>query len=286
MARVTNDVQQINQLISPALGMMTESTLTLIVPLIAIATLEAELLLVPVLFLICFSITLRRYNNALRPVAGALRERFGVMNAGLAESISGSEVVKGFAQEPEEERRFTGNARSYRNMFVREGEVSARYLPLLIYGIAVGLAFGHALYLFLHGRISVGQVISFMTLMEVLRSPTVFSLTTFSVIQQSLASAERILTLIKTETELDENAAGIAQPMVGEITFEDVSFGYVPPVTQQDAAVIFPHHSVLQKISFTARPGETVAVVGQTGAGKTTLTRLLNRTFDPSTGAC
>jgi len=284
MARVTNDVQQINQLISPALGMMTESTLTLIVPLIAIATLEAELLLVPVLFLICFSITLRRYNNALRPVAGALRERFGVMNAGLAESISGIEVVKGFAQEPEEERRFTGNARSYRNMFVREGEVSARYLPLLIYGIAVGLAFGHALYLFLHGRISVGQVISFMTLMEVLRSPTVFSLTTFSVIQQSLASAERILTLIKTETELDENAAGIAQPMVGEITFEDVSFGYVPPVTQQDAAVIFPHHSVLQKISFTARPGETVAVVGQTGAGKTTLTRLLNRTFDPSSG--
>jgi ATP-binding cassette, subfamily B, bacterial len=300
MARVTNDVQMVNQLISPAIGMSIESLLTLIVPLITIATLRIELLLVPVLFLICFSLALRHYNNALRPVAGALRERFGVLNAGLAESIAGIEVVKGFAQEPEEERRFTRNARAYRDMFAREGEVAARYLPLLVYGIAVGLAFGHALLLFLQGSISVGQVIAFMALMGVLRSPTAFSLTSFSVVQQGLASAARILELIKTETEMDENATGHAATIKGEITFEHVCFGYAddhgPPTTDHrlwttdsgadaESSVVGRRSSVVVKdISFTARAGETIAIVGQTGAGKTTLTRLVNRTFDTAAG--
>ena len=284
MARVTNDVQQVNQLISPALSMLTESTLTLIVPLITIALLRVELLLVPVCFLVAFGLTLRRYNNALRPVAGELRERFGLLNAGLAESISGIEVVKGCAQEPAEERRFRSNAHAYRDLFAREGEVSARYLPLLVYGIAVGLAFAHALYLYRLGRITVGDVIAFMALVDVLRSPTVFSLMTFSVIQQSLASAARILGLITTETELDENAGGVAQPMAGALEFRDVSFGYG---ASDDVAA--PEHGkqeflALRGISFVAQPGQTVAIVGQTGAGKTTLTRLVNRTFDPQAG--
>jgi ATP-binding cassette, subfamily B, bacterial len=306
MARVTNDVQMVNQLISPAIGMSIESLLTLIVPLITIATLRLELLLVPILFLICFSFALRHYNNALRPVAGALRERFGVMNAGLAESIAGIEVVKGFAQEPAEEQRFTSHARAYRDMFAREGEVSARYLPLLVYGVAVGLAFGHALLLFLQGSITVGQVIAFMALMGVLRSPISFSLTSFPLVQQGLASAARILELIKTETELDENAGGHAATIRGQITFENVSFGYDdhgPPTTDHrplttdhrlpaadtgadtESSVVGRRSSaVVKDISFTAQAGETIAIVGQTGAGKTTLTRLLNRTFDPAAG--
>ncbi len=200
-------------------------------------------------------------------------------------------MVKGFAQEPEEQRRFTQNARSYRDMFVREGEVAARYLPLLVYGIAVGLAFGHALWLCLQGSITVGEVIAFMALMGVLRSPTSFSLTSFSVVQQGLASAARILELIKTETELDENAVGHAATIEGEITFEDVSFGYAESVVsgqlsvaQNNGPLATDNGLILKNVSFTARAGETVAIVGQTGAGKTTLTRLLNRTFDPASG--
>ena len=137
MARVTNDVQQVNQFVSPALGMTTESVLTLIIPLITIATINLNLLLVPVLFLIVLTLALRGFNNNLRPVAGALRARFGSLNAELAETISGIEVVKGFAQEPAEEKRFQHNARDYRDAFVREGEVTARYLPLLLYGITL-----------------------------------------------------------------------------------------------------------------------------------------------------
>ncbi|MDQ6747244.1 MAG: ABC transporter ATP-binding protein/permease, partial [Candidatus Dormibacteraeota bacterium] len=287
MARVTNDVQQTSQLVSPGLGYIIESILSLVVPLIAIATLRLDLLLVPLLFLVAVAGALRRYNTQLRPVAGALRERFGVLNAGLAEAIAGIEVVKGFAQEGAEGRRFSRDARAYRDAFAREGDVEARALPLLVHGVAVGLAFGHALVLFLHGGLSVGQVITYMALLNNLRSPMDFLLTMFSVVQQSIASARRVLTLIKTETELDENAAGLAQRIAGEITFAGVSFGYdyglAAPLPDEPGTPA-PGGLVLKDISFTARPGETIAIVGQTGAGKTTLSRLVNRTFDPAAG--
>jgi ATP-binding cassette subfamily B protein len=274
MARVTNDVQQVNQLISPALGGLTESTLTLVVPIVTIALLRAELLLVPLLFLAAFSLALRRYNNNLRPVASALRERFSRMNSGLAEAIAGIEVVKGFAQEPAEERRFRRDAGAYRESFAQEGEVQARYLPLLVYGLTIGLAFGHALLLFLQGRLSVGEVITFMALIGTLQFPTEFLLRLFPLIQQGLASVERILGLLEAKTELDENSGGHAAPVAGAVTFIGVGFSY--------GAADRP--TVLRDISFAARPGETVAIVGQTGSGKTTLARLVNRTFDTSAG--
>lgn len=288
MARATNDVQQLNLMIAPSAGHIIESLLTLVVPLITIALLQVQLLLVPAIFLMCFFVALQRDNDALRPLAGGLRDQFGRLNAGLAESIGGIEVVKGFAQEGAEEQRFHTNARSFRDWFVREGWVQARYLPLLIYGVAVGAAFGHALLLFRQGTITIGEVITYMTLVATLRSPTAFSSTTFSVVQQGLASAARILSMIKAETELDENAHGYQAPMAGAITFEHVSFGYedvdepyawdeVNPASGRGALA-------LRDITFAAQPGETVAIVGQTGAGKTTLTKLVNRTFDVAAG--
>ena len=280
MARVTNDVQQTNQFVFPALGLTTESVFMLLIPLITIATLDPKLLLVPLVFLGGLTIALRQHNQLLRPVAGRLRERFGLMNAGLAEAITGIEVVKGFAQEAAEEGRFRTGARSFRDAFVQEGDINARYLPLLLYGIAIGLGFGHALILYRQGAISVGQIITFMALLGTLRSPVRFLLMTSSAIQQSFASARRILTTILTETELDQNVAGLSKRMDGDVVFEGVNFGYeAADGDSADGAAL-----ALNDISFHAAAGQTVAIVGQTGAGKSTLTKLLNRTFDTSAG--
>lgn len=325
MARVTNDVQQVNQFVFPALGLTTESIFTLLIPLITIATLDTKLLLIPLIFLTALTIALHFHNELLRPVAGRLREDFGTMNAGLAEAITGIEVVKGFAQEPAEEERFSTNARAYRDAFVLEGDINARYLPLLLYGVAIGLAFGHALLLFRAGDITVGQVITYMALIGTLRSPIRFLLRTSSVIQQSLAGARRILDTILTETELDQNTAGLTKTMEGDVRFHNVSFQYDAPITLEmvsestngvgSASGIVSANgeggpsnsasnnggkternrteenkaeqentSVLKDISFHAKPGQTVAIVGQTGAGKSTLTKLLNRTFDTTAG--
>jgi ATP-binding cassette subfamily B protein len=121
------------------------------------------------------------------------------------------------------------------------------------------------------GDISLGQVVAFMGLMGGFRFPTFISIFSFDLLQLGVASAERILELMNTETELDENETGVARDIEGSVVFENVSFGY-------NGA------SVLKNISFAAQPGETIAIVGQTGSGKTTLTRLINRIFDADEG--
>jgi ATP-binding cassette, subfamily B, bacterial len=120
----------------------------------------------------------------------------------------------------------------------------------------------------------------------VLRFPTFISLFSFSLVQLGIAGAERILALINDETELDENAAGLARPIDGAIVFEDVSFGYNDETTDDNSSSIVNRQSsmVLRDIAFEAKPGETVAIVGQTGSGKTTLTKLVNRIYDASAG--
>jgi ATP-binding cassette subfamily B protein len=293
MARATNDVQQLNLMISPGIMLIVDAAMFTIVPLIGIAIVRLELLAAPLLFLLFFVFALRGYSRALNPISGALREQFGTINSRLAEAISGIEVVKGYAQEQEEQRRFSGNARGYRDLFVQEGRIKARYLPLLLFGIMFGLGFGHALLLFLNGTLSIGQVVAFMGLLGVLRFPTFISLFSFSLVQLGIAGAERILSLINDQTELDENAAGLARPIQGAIVFEHVSFGYGDetiddrrPTTDDNTPSIVNRQSsmVLSNISFVAEPGETVAIVGQTGSGKTTLTKLVNRIYDATAG--
>jgi ATP-binding cassette subfamily B protein len=200
-----------------------------------------------------------------------MRDQFGVMNAGLAESISGIEVVKGNAQEIEELRKFTTSAALYKDYFVKQGIIQAWYLPLLILSICLAGGFLQAMWLWRDGVLTLGQVVTFMGLFGVLRFPTFVSIFSFNLVQLGIASARRILDILNTETDLDENEAGVTRPIRGDVVFEGVGFAY-------------NGSPVLQNVSFTAKAGQTVAIVGQTGSGKTTLTRLINRIFDADNG--
>jgi ATP-binding cassette subfamily B protein len=275
MARATNDVRQLNPMMNPGVSLITESIMGIIAPLVFIAFLRLELLLAPVLFVIAYLITLRLYVNQLNPVAGEQRWRFGELNAGLNETITGIEVVKSAAQEVQERRKFLENARRVRDLYVKQGEIQARYLPILLLGFAATGAFAHGLWLVSQGVLSIGDLVAYMGLMGVLRFPAFISIFTFSLVQLGLAGARRILDLMKEETELDENKAGYAAPIRGEIVFDHVTF------RQDNDPDGLP---VLRDISFRAAPGETIAIVGQTGSGKTTLARLVNRTYDVDEG--
>ncbi len=271
MARATDDVHWLNLMFSPGVMLIMDSILGTIMPLVLIARLSTRLLLVPGLFLVMLVITIVDYNRRLKPVTIAMRDQFGVMDAGLQEAIAGIEVVKANVQESYEWSKFAKDARLYRNHFVREGEIEARYLPMLVYNIFSALGLLHALWLWRGDVITLGQVVAFVGLWRALNFVTFISIFSFNLVQMGLASAERVLALINTETELDENKAGIVRPMRGQVVFENVTFGY-------------DGQPVLKNITFQAQPGETVAIVGETGSGKTTLTRLINRIFDADSG--
>ncbi len=275
MARATNDVRQLNPMMNPGVSLITESVMAILAPLTFIALMRPELLLSPLLFVVAYIFALRRYTQQLNPVVGEQRRRFGEMNAGLTETITGIEVVKAAAQEDQERHKFLGSARLVRDLFVRQGEIQARYLPVLLLGFAFTGAFAHGLWLVSQNRLSIGELVAYMGLMGVMRFPAFISIFTFSLVQMGIAGARRILELMEEETELDENKAGYTAELRGEIVFENVTFRLDGDPNSTP---------VLRDISFRAAPGETIAIVGQTGTGKTTLTKLVNRIYDVDEG--
>jgi ATP-binding cassette subfamily B protein len=194
------------------------------------------------------------------------------MNSRLAEAIDGIETVKGAAQEKQEIDLFTSNATEYRDAAVAQGHIEARFLPLLLLGITNAIGFTHAMLLFQAGTINVGDVIAYMGLLSLFGFPTFVSLMAYSQVSLGMASARRILELMERETLLDENSEGYSGEISGRITFENVTFGYVDGV------------DVLQDISFEVGAGQTIAIVGQTASGKSSVAKLVNRTYDVRKG--
>ncbi|MEM7112247.1 MAG: ABC transporter ATP-binding protein [Chloroflexota bacterium] len=272
MARATNDVHEMNLMVNPGLNLVIGSANFLLMPLLFAPRFHWQLLLAPALFLTAYLFALARYLNVLRAIADRVRRAFGVMNSRLAEAIDGIELVKGAAQEEEEIGRFKQNAGEYRHSAVAQGRVEARFLPLLLLGLTQAGGFAHALWLFSIDQIAVGDVVAYMGLLSLFNFPTFVSLLAYSRVSLGFASARRVLELMHSETHLDENSSGHQASIKGQISFENVSFGYVDGV------------KVLENINFTAKPGQTVAVVGQTGSGKSSLAKLLNRIYDVNEG--
>jgi len=274
MARAANDMSQLSNMVVPGFDAIFDSFSSLVITITFIGFISPQLLLAPLLFTAGFVVALWDYSRKLNPVSNQMREQFGEMNAGLTEAVSGIEVVKATAQESQERKKFDLNAGHYRDYYVQNGYVQAWYLPPLLLSIAIVGAFLHGLYLVAHNQLSVGSLIAYMGLMVALHFPAFISYWTFSLVQLGVAGSERILEILKEETELDENEAGYRgsdRGMHGDIVFENVTFSYGST-------------PVLKNVSFHAEPGQTIAIVGQTGAGKSTLTKLVNRIYDVDEG--
>ncbi|MEO3858068.1 ABC transporter ATP-binding protein [Acrocarpospora sp. B8E8] len=272
MARAANDIRQLSIMVTPGADLIVDSGLNGLVPFFFIGLIDPRLLLVPGVFAVAFAISLWHYMRQLNPVATRMREQFGDLNAELSQAVRGIEVIKVTAQEGQERWRFRSQARLYRDSFVRNGLVQARYLPTLLFAFAMAGALWHALSLQGSGAITIGEVVAFMGLMGMLGFPTQMSIFTFSLLQIGIVSARRILSIVNSETELEQRADGHAAPISGEIVFEDVTFGHEEG------------EPVLRGVTFTVRPGETVAIVGETGSGKSTLTKLVPRIYDVTSG--
>ncbi len=272
MARATNDVREVNLMISPGINLVIGSGNFLLMPLVFAPRYHPALTLAPAIFIVGYVLMLWQYLHELNPITASVRLAFGKLNTRLAEAIDGIETVKGASQEAAEISRFAKNARRFRDAIVQQGDVEARFLPLLLMFIVQAGGLFHAFLLYRDGLLALGDVVAYFGLLQLFGFPTFVSLFSYSMVSSGIASSRRILELINRENDLDQNAAGHAAPMRGEIEFRDVSFGYGD------------NEPVLENISFKIKPGQTVAIVGQTGSGKTSLVKLVNRTYDATGG--
>ena len=272
MARATNDVREINYMFSPGINLVVGSLVFLVMPFFFAPQYHWSLILTPTLFTIAYFIALRWYLRKLNPITEDVRESFGQMNTHLSEALDGIETMKGAAQEEAEIKRFNINSRRLRDNNIRQGDVEARFVPLLLYFIALAGGLLHAILLYRLGILNIGDVVAYFGILLMLEFPTWTSIWAYSLISSGMAGGQRILELINRETNLDQNSKGYTNPMRGEIEFRNLQFAY--PTGE----------SVLRNISFTVQPGQTVAIVGQTGTGKTSLAKLVNSTYDATGG--
>lgn len=272
MARATNDVREINFMFSPGVNLVIGSANFILMPILFASRYHPALITAPLIFFILYILALWQYLHELKPITDAVRTAFGTLNSRLAEAVDGIETVKGMAEEASEVGLFASNARRFRDREIRQGDVEARFLPMLVMGLTQAGGLFHAILLYKQGLLQIGDVAAYYGLLGLLGFPTFVSLFAYSQISLGIAGARRILELINRETELDQNQSGYQDEMGGKIHFENVSYAYSGA---EDS---------LEGLDFTIQPGQTVAIVGQTGSGKTTLAKLVNRTFDAGKG--
>ena len=278
MARATNDVREVNLMVNPGVNLVIGSANFLFMPLIIAPTIHPQLVLAPILYLLAYVISVRNYLRRLNPAAEQVRHKFGQMNAVLAEAIEGVETVKGAAQEEREGNRFRQAVSEWRSAYVAQGDIEAFFIPLLLLGLVQAAGLLHSLLLFRAGAIDLGDVVAFNGLLLLFGFPTFAAQWAYSRVASGAASARRILELINAKTEVDQNVKGYDDLIDGAVTFENVSFCYQPPDQICDT------EAALENITFHAEPGQTIAVVGQTGSGKSTIAKLINRTYDADQG--
>ena len=272
MARATNDVREVNLMMNPGVNLVIGSFMFLVMPLVIAPTMHPALIVVPLIFAMVYFILLQRFLGQLRPATETVRRQFGGMNAVLAEAIEGIETVKGAAQENQAIEKFETGAKAYRDAYVAQGRIEARFLPLLWLAIISAAGLAHSLILYRQGLVNIGQVITYNGLLLLFGFPTFQTSFAYPQIASGLSSARRILALINAKSDLDENQTGYAGEMKGALQFDHVTFKY---------------HSetpVLDDVSFAVKPGQTIALVGQTGSGKTSIIKLLNRIYEATEG--
>ena len=281
MARATNDVRQVNMMFNPGVNLVIGSANFLLMPLIVAPSIHPQLVITPIVYLLAYAFAVRNYLRQLRPATERVREEFSGMNTTLAEAVDGIETVKGAAQEDFESQRFGEGVTDWRDAYVNQGDIEARFIPLLLLGLVQGIGFFHSLLLFRAGAIGLDNVVSFNGLLLLFGFPTFAAQFAYSRVSTGIASARRILELITYQTELDQNVEGYEGSMEGSVTFEDATFCYMPP---DQICSPEERNVALENVNFHVEPGQTVAIVGQTGSGKSTVAKLITRIYDVDEG--
>jgi ATP-binding cassette subfamily B protein len=277
MTRVTSDVETLNELFSSGVVTVFGDIFTLLAIMSMMLWIDWRLALVTFAVIPLVWLTARIFRRRVREAFGDIRVRLARLNAYLQERLSGMRVVQLFAREADSAARFAELNQAHLEAHRRSITIYAVFFPVVEFLTAVAMA----LLLYygglraLGGTITVGVLAAFIQLTRRFFQPLQDLSEKFNLLQSAMASSERVFALLDEPVTVLEpvQPARLPHPVRGEVRFEGVWFRYSPGGPW-----------VLRDVSFTASPGQTIALVGHTGAGKSTIVNLLLRFYDPDRG--
>ena len=280
MSRASSDLQQV-QFLLVFIPLAVANALTVLsVSGVLLAT-NYRLALVALVPLPFVSIAAQRFSTRVHPEVLALQQELAALSTVVEETVSGVRVIKGFGAEARQAARLAEEAGDVYDTSLRAARVRSSYLPLLDFLPALGLVAvlwygGHEV---LAGRLTIGELVAFNAYVLMLIWPLRMAGMLVALGQRAVAAAGRVAEILHTEPEIAEPERPLALPPGrGEVEVDNVTFGYSPEAGGH------PEAEVLRDLSFRVAAGEAVALVGATGAGKSTVSRLLARFYDVQAG--
>ncbi|MDX2381556.1 MAG: ABC transporter ATP-binding protein [Acidimicrobiia bacterium] len=274
IARMTADIESMSELVQWGVLQFVTAAMLISFSFVLLLFLSWQLTLVAMLVMPVLIIASRKFQRDSNAAYLDVRERVGQNLSSLQEGIAGVRVIQAYAREPEQTRRFVESNRSLYRSHIHSVRVSTWYFGLVEASgvVATALAIGVGGWLVNRGDITIGTVIAVVLLLTQLFEPVQQLSQLYNGVQSSAASLNKLFGILDTEPEIVDGPDEL--PSSGQIVVDDVSFVY--PDTEL---------AVLRHISISIGDGERLALVGPTGAGKSTLAKLIARLYDPTSGS-
>jgi subfamily B ATP-binding cassette protein MsbA len=275
MSRVANDVEALENFVTHGVILTTVDLLRLVGATAMLLALDWQLALVVLALLPVIAIALRHFNRRARPIYRQARDRLGDINARLQDNLAGIRVIQAFGREETELERFRHVSDDYYRQRVRAIRTWSTFFPALSFIAAFGgtLVLGAGAWMVINKQLSLGTLVAFMAYITSFYDPLRRLTEVDNTFQQAIAAGERIFELLDEVPDIQDSSDAVALDEIdGDVAFDDVHFRYGSG------------DEVLHDVDFHMAPGEMVAMVGPSGAGKTSIASLLCRFYDPIHG--
>jgi ABC-type multidrug transport system fused ATPase/permease subunit len=275
MSRVTNDVNVLEDFVTHGSALSAVDLLRLVGGAAILFVLDARLAALVLLPVPVLAISLRYFNTRIRPVYRRVRARLGDINAQLQDNLSGIRVIQAFGQEERELRRFADESRNYYAARVQGIRYWATFFPAMRFVASLGMVIvlGVGATMVVGGSLTLGTLVAFLSYITSFYEPINRLTEVDNIFQEAIAAGERIFELLDEIADVQDAPGAVDLPPIqGDVLFDDVHFRYGTG------------DEVLHDVDFRMAPGEVVALVGPSGAGKTSIANLLCRFYDPIHG--
>jgi ABC-type multidrug transport system fused ATPase/permease subunit len=275
ISRITNDVEAIDQLVTDGVTTLVQSTLTLVGTAVLLFVLDWRLALATLAVIPFMSVATAIFRSRSAHAYAAVRERLGLVTATLAEDIAGMRMVQAFVREEAARRNFDGVAGRYRDANMQTVVLNGVYFPFvdLLSSVALAVVLGYGGHLYFAGSLSLGTLFAFMLYVNNFFDPVQQLSQLYNTFLSATAALDKILGVLdERPTVVDRPGAAPLPWIEGHVRFEEVHFSYARGA------------EVLHGIDLDVPAGTTVALVGHTGAGKSTIAKLLARFYEPTGG--